>query len=124
MKHKRTARLVYVATPYAGLRCHDSAREIIAIKLAKTECKKVIEAGYVPFSPILAWHGVLSEKDSREKALRAGLEALSVCSYIYFSKHPDSEFSNGMKCEKEYAREIGITELDFDESGGEPCLGL
>lgn len=121
---KRTARLVYVASPYAGLRCGEASKHVVAVKLARDECRKVVRAGYTPISPVLAWHEMLDEKKDRETALNAGIELMSACSYIYFSKHPDSAFSNGMKMEREYAREIGLTELDFDSNTPEPSPQL
>ena len=123
---KQTMRMVYVATPYAGLNVSDINRPFAAKKLAIAECQKVIKAGYIPISPVLAFGEVFDESVDRDKAVNAGLELLSYCSYIYFSTHADAVRSQGMKAEREYARELGVTELDFSQNqdGGlfEECL--
>ena len=111
---KQTMRMVYVATPYAGLNVSDINRPFAAKKLAIAECQKVIKAGYIPISPVLAFGEVFDESVDRDKAISAGLELLSHCSYIYFSTHADAARSQGMKIEREYANELGLTELDFD----------
>nr|WP_261797977.1 hypothetical protein [Campylobacter fetus] len=46
--------------------------------------------------------------------MNACLELLSNCSYIYYAKSVYSKDSAGMKAEKRYARELGITELEFE----------
>ena len=115
-------RMVYVATPYAGLNVSDINRPFAAKKLAIAECRKVIKAGYIPISPVLAFGEVFDESADREKAINAGLELLSHCSYIYFSTHADAARSQGMKIEREYANELGLTELDFDFSTSQASI--
>ena len=115
-------RLVYVATPYAGLNVSDINRPFAAKKLAIAECQKVIKAGYIPISPVLAFGEVFDESVDRDKAVNAGLELLSHCSYIYFSTHADAARSQGMKIEREYANELGLTELDFDFSTSQASI--
>ena len=115
-------RMVYVATPYAGLNVSDINRPFAAKKLAIAECQKVIKAGYIPISPVLAFGEVFDESADREKAINAGLELLSHCSYIYFSTHADAARSQGMKIEREYANELGLTELDFDFSTSQASI--
>ena len=115
-------RMVYVATPYAGLNVSDINRPFAAKKLAIAECQKVIKAGYIPISPVLAFGEVFDESVDRDKAISAGLELLSHCSYIYFSTHADAARSQGMKIEREYANELGLTELDFDFSTSQASI--
>lgn len=115
-------RMVYVATPYAGLNVSDINRPFAAKKLAIAECRKVIKAGYIPISPVLAFGEVFDESADRDKAINAGLELLSHCSYIYFSTHADAARSQGMKKEREYANELGLTELDFDFSTSQASI--
>ena len=119
---KQTMRMVYVATPYAGLNVSDINRPCAAKKLAIAECQKVIKAGYIPISPVLAFGEVFDESVDRDKAVNAGLELLSHCSYIYFSTHADAARSQGMKIEREYANELGLTELDFDFSTSQASI--
>ena len=119
---KQTMRMVYVATPYAGLNVSDINRPFAAKKLAIAECQKVIKAGYIPISPVLAFGEVFDESVDRDKAINAGLELLSHCSYIYFSTHADAARSQGMKKEREYANELGLTELDFDFSTSQASI--
>ena len=119
---KQTMRMVYVATPYAGLNVSDINRPFAAKKLAIAECQKVIKAGYIPISPVLAFGEVFDESADREKAINAGLELLSHCSYIYFSTHADAARSQGMKIAREYANELGLTELDFDFSTSQASI--
>ena len=115
-------RMVYVATPYTGLNVSDINRPFAAKKLAIAECRKVIKAGYIPISPVLAFGEVFDESVDRDKAVNAGLELLSHCSYIYFSTHADAARSQGMKIEREYANELGLTELDFDFSTSQASI--
>ena len=112
---KTTMRMVYVATPYAGLSgVSEKKRPFLARYIAKNACIRVREAGYIPISPVLAFSGVFSE-EQRDEVLKAGLELLSHCSYVYFyDLHPDAFNSEGMRKEREYARELGISELDLD----------
>lgn len=121
-KGKETGRLVYVATPYTGLRCSEISRRAMVLNIARDECKKIKKAGYTPVSPVLLWDGVYDESADRDEVIRAGISLMEVCNYCYFSKHPDAQFSGGMKLEKEYALKIGLTELDF--SGGEVGAAL
>ncbi|WP_141091282.1 DUF4406 domain-containing protein [Campylobacter concisus] len=109
---KETMRLVYVASPYAAFKSGKVNADFMACMVARDECRKVKEAGYIPLSPVLAFSGVFSE-EQRDEVLKAGLEMLGHCSYVYFSKHPASEFSKGMDIEREYARELGISELEI-----------
>ncbi|MDV2490757.1 MULTISPECIES: DUF7768 domain-containing protein [Campylobacter] len=84
-----------------------------AKQIALHSCKKVLKAGYEPISPVLAFCDVFDESD-RERVMNACLELLSNCSYIYYAKSVYSKDSAGMKAEKRYARELGITELEFE----------
>lgn len=110
---KETMRLVYVASPYAAFKSGKVNADFMACMVAKEECRKVKEAGYIPLSPVLAFSGVFSE-EQRDEVLKAGLELLSHCSYVYFyDLHPDAFNSEGMQKEREYARELGISELEI-----------
>lgn len=121
MSKTMAMRLVYVASPYAALRCREEDRNYLARKIAVKECKRVIKAGYIPISPVLMFSELFDEKTQRQEVIKAGLELLRGCAYVYFSLHPDARFSEGMKKEREYARELGTTELDFNLN---PTLGL
>ncbi|WP_081302510.1 DUF4406 domain-containing protein [Campylobacter fetus] len=118
---KKTMRLVYVASPYASISVakDENQRRFYAKKIAVSACKKVIEAGYEPISPVLAFSDIFDEKTDREKVMKACLELLSNCSYIYFANSVYSKNSAGMKMEKRYARELGITELEFEQKKDE-----
>ena len=113
---KTTMRMVYVATPYAGLSgVSETNRPSLARYIAKNVCARVREAGYIPISPVLAFSDIFDEQKDRECVLDAGLELLSHCSYVYvYDLHPDAFNSEGMRKEREYARELGISELDLD----------
>ncbi len=54
---KRTMKLVYVASPYASISVakDENQRRQYAKKIAIRECQKVIDAGYEPISPVLAF---------------------------------------------------------------------
>ncbi|PHJ03235.1 hypothetical protein IW21_09405 [Campylobacter fetus subsp. venerealis] len=108
-------RLVYVASPYASISAarDENQRRFYAKKIATSACKKVMEAGYWPISPVLAFCDIYDEKTEREEVIKACLELLSDCSYIYFANSVYSKNSAGMKIEKRYARELGIVELEF-----------
>lgn len=112
---KETMRLVYVASPYASISVarDENQRRFFAKQIALNSCKKVLKAGYEPISPVLAFCDVFDESN-REQVMNACLELLSHCSYIYCAKSVYSKDSAGMKAEKRYARELGITELEFE----------
>lgn len=112
---KETMKLVYIASPYASISVakDENQRRQYAKKIAIRECQKVIDAGYEPISPVLAFCDVFDESN-RERVMNACLELLSHCSYIHYAKNVYSKDSAGMKAEKRYARELGITELEFE----------
>ncbi|EJP75070.1 DUF7768 domain-containing protein [Campylobacter sp. FOBRC14] len=108
----RSARLVFVSTPYASIECKDRDRNYYARQFALEACSIVRQNGYEPISPVLAFMDVYSELE-REDVMKACLELLSVCSYYYFHPCKFSDKSRGMQEERDYARELGITELKF-----------
>ena len=110
-------RLVYVASPYASISSarDENQRRVYAKKIAVSACKKIVKAGYEPISPVLAFCDIFDEKTDREKVMKACLELLSDCSYIYFANSVYSKNSSGMKMEKRYARELGIVELELEQ---------
>lgn len=110
---KRTARLCFVSSPYAGIPCkHDRDRDYYARKLAGQACAVVRQNGYEPISPVLAWLGVYSELE-RDRIMKNCEELLSVCNHYYFFPCEYSENSKGMAYERELARQLGVRELKF-----------
>jgi len=129
---KRTARLCFVSSPYASIKCkHERDRGYYARKLAEQACTHrraprrpaaaaraeracaIVRAnGCEPISPVLAWMGVYSELE-RERIMKNCEELLSVCSYYYFFACEGSENSKGMAYERELARQLGVRELKF-----------
>ena len=51
----KTARLVFVSTPYASIECKDRDRNYYAKQIAQQACAIVRANGYEPISPVLAW---------------------------------------------------------------------
>ena len=111
MTHK-TARLVFVSTPYASIECKDRDRNYYARQIAQQACSIVRQNGYEPISPVLSWMDVYSELE-RERVMKNCEELLRVCSYYY--RHPCkwSDNSKGMQEEAAWAKEYGLSELKF-----------
>ncbi|WP_169767259.1 hypothetical protein [Campylobacter curvus] len=108
----RSARLVFVSTPYASIECKDRDRNYYARQFALEAYRIVRQNGYKPISPVIAFMDVYGEFE-REEVMEASFELLSVCSYYYFHPCKFSDKSRGMQEERDYARELGITELKF-----------
>lgn len=106
---------VYVATPYAALRCRDGDRADLAKRIAVCECKLLRLLGYEPLSPILWLDGKYDEDTRRDEVLAAGLRLLENCDYFYESKHKDAKRSQGIKLEREFAEANGIPQLKIDK---------
>lgn len=108
----KTARLVFVSTPYASIDCKDRDRDYYARQIALEACHKVRCEGYEPLSPVLAFMGVYSELE-REKIMQNCEELIRVCSYYYYHETKWSAKSKGMQAERAWAREYGLSELKF-----------
>ncbi|PPB57601.1 hypothetical protein FFA43_01245 [Campylobacter hyointestinalis subsp. hyointestinalis] len=108
----RTARLVFVSTPYASIECKDRDRNYYAKQLALEACAIVRKNGYEPISPVLAFMDTHSEFE-REVVMKNCEELLRVCSYYYYHECKFSKTSKGMATEREWAKEYGLTELKF-----------
>lgn len=108
----KTARLVFVSTPYASIECKNWDRNYYARQIAKEACAIVRQNCYEPISPVLSWMDVYSELE-RDRVMKNCEELLRVCSYYY--RHPCkwSDNSKGMATEREWAKEYGLTELKF-----------
>lgn len=111
MTHK-TARLVFVSTPYASIECKDRDRNYYARQIAQQACAIVRQNGYEPISPVLAWMDVYSELE-RERVMKNCEELLRVCSYYYRYPCKWSDKSEGVAQEAEWAKEYGLSELKF-----------
>lgn len=106
------AKLVFVSTPYASIKCKDRDKNYIAKNIALEACHQVRLNGYEPISPVLAWMDVYSELE-REKVMKNCEELLGACRYYYFYPCKFSKNSKGMAYERNFARELGLTELKF-----------
>lgn len=113
---------VYIASPYAGLRCDDNIRAYLALKVAKEAYIKAKKAGFVPISPVIELDGKVDEATQRDIAINAGLDMLKDCDYIYFSTHPDAKFSKGMQIERQMAKELFIPEITISANGSVDVL--
>ncbi|MBT0611975.1 hypothetical protein [Campylobacter hyointestinalis] len=116
---------VYVASPYAAIRCSDDIRRHLAKKIALDECTRIMNAGFTPISPVLRLEGKFDEKTQRDEALKAGLEMLKQCDYYYESTHLDTANSQGVKSEREFAKANDIPKMVLNKDGqAEICLWL
>ncbi|ABS51360.1 DUF7768 domain-containing protein [Campylobacter hominis] len=106
------AKLVFVSTPYASIKCKDRDKNYIAKNIALEACHQVRLNGYEPISPVLAWMDVYSELE-REKVMKNCEELMRACRYYYFYPCEFSQNSKGMAYERKIARELGVTELKF-----------
>ena len=108
----KTARLVFVSTPYSSIECKDRDRNYYARQIAQQACSIVRQNGYEPISPVLAWMDVYSELE-RERVMKNCEELLRVCSYYYRHSCKWSDNSKGMQEEAAWAKEYGLSELKF-----------
>jgi len=109
-------KIVYVASPvrYILTVCFDpkKASEII-IKLALDGCDRVKEAGHIPFSPVLAFNGVYDEFRERKTIEQACEEFLRRCDEIMVVNSRYTQYSEGIKKEVAFAKELGITQVEY-----------
>ena len=108
----KTARLVFVSTPYSSIECKDRDRNYYAKQMAQQACAIVRANGYEPISPVLAWMDIYSELE-RERVMKNCEELLRVCSYYYSHTCKWSDKSKGMAQEAAWAKEYGLSELKF-----------
>lgn len=71
-------------------------------------CWAVKEGGSIPVSPILAFMGVYSEYEEREKIEEACETLLKCCQMLFVVDTPYNQYSNGIKKEIEVARQNNI----------------
>jgi hypothetical protein len=111
-------KLVYVASPVRPILessiYPDNYHAWTAIKqFALQATKKVKAAGHIPISPILAFSGVFDEYAEREKIEAACYALLNVCDELYVSPCYFSQFSSGVKLEREWAQAAGVPEVEY-----------
>lgn len=103
--------IVFVSSPYAAvLSSIKSENEALGVinSLAVSGAKAVVDMGYIPLSPVLAFKGVFDERTQRDKAISASLAMLKKCEAIYIVRSPYNEFSQGMILEKELALSLNM----------------
>ncbi|MDR0408678.1 MAG: DUF4406 domain-containing protein [Campylobacteraceae bacterium] len=112
-------KLVYIASPVRAIldrmmHIDDAHKEIIG---AATEAAKIVKrAGHIPVSPVLLWFGVFNDYTDRKLLMRNCLALLKLCDELYVSKSKYTKFSEGIKIEIEWAKELGITEVQYESS--------
>jgi hypothetical protein len=114
----KLSKLVYVASPVRPIlessTYPDNWHAWTAIKqFALQATKKVKAAGHIPISPILAFSGVFDEYTEREKIEAACFVLLMACDELYVSPSHFSQFSAGIKLEREWAQAAGMQEVDY-----------
>lgn len=108
---------IYVSSPYASvLEAFDDkkAGREFAIKIARAGCRRVLEMGHLPLSPVLSCDGVYDEETQRNLALNYSLEMLKFCQGALFVRCEFSLSSLGMILERSRAEELGKACVDFE----------
>ena len=109
--------VVYVSSPYAAFLKEFGEIEgrVKALKIARAGCRKVLEMGHLPLSPVLACDGVYDEATQRNEALNYSLEMLKWCDGVLFVRCAFSALSVGMILEENLANELKkpIQEFEF-----------
>lgn len=103
--------MIFVSSPYAAVlsSIKDEAEALSTItSLALDGCRAVVDMGYIPLSPVLAFEGVYDERTQRDCAIGASLEMLKKCDAIYIVRSPYNEYSQGMILEKELATRLNM----------------
>lgn len=111
---------VYIASPVrAVLDFWGKDEEKLALDLisafASKGCIDVKNLGHTPLSPVLAFSGVYSEYEERERIDQACEELLLSCDAIYVVKTAYNRASQGIARELEIAQRHGISVLYVKE---------
>lgn len=106
---------VYIASPVRPVleRCRADGFELYAAwglvsLMASNGCKTIKELGHTPLSPILAFDGVYSEYEERERIDQACEELLLSCDAIYVVETDYNKDSKGIARELEIAKAHNI----------------
>lgn len=108
---------VYIISPYRAVldrKKPQNFAEYLAIKYARTGCSFIKKLGYVPISPILAFHGVYEEYEERETIDQACEAMLLTCDAIHVVHTPYNQYSNGIKRELEIAAQNNIPMIEVE----------
>ncbi|MDR0579610.1 MAG: DUF1937 family protein [Campylobacteraceae bacterium] len=109
-------KMVYVASPVRAILerimyLDDAHREII--ETAREAARVVKNAGHIPISPALLWFEVFNDYKDRELLMDYCKFLLAKCAEIYVAKSKYSKFSTGIQKEIEWAREFGLTQVEY-----------
>ena len=91
--------MIYVCSPFRG----DTENNV---KFARECCKKVLNAGLIPYAPHLFFPQFLNDNDpiERELGLHAGLSVMRYCDELWVF---GETITQGMQAEIEYAHKTG-----------------
>lgn len=106
---------VYVASPVRPVLelqkvfgFDENSAFVIVSMYASQGCKTIKELGHTPLSPILAFNGVYSEYEERERIDQACEELLLSCDAIYVVQTDYNKDSKGIARELEIAKAHNI----------------
>ena len=101
-------KLIFVASPYAGA----NAEEIDAnVLFARQICRRIFDAGAVPFAPHLLYPGILTDANPEERAkgIEGGKRVMLGCDEFWLVLPPwRGEISTGMVAEHGFATALNL----------------
>lgn len=106
----------FISSPYAAVlnNIKDSRYAMSIInEYAKFGCKRAIENGFIPFSPILTFNAILKESQ-RDTIMKYCFEAINHCQVLYVIKTAYFYFSQGQKDEIAYAKSLNLPIINFE----------
>lgn len=94
------AKIVYIASPYAGNTAVNTA-------FARAACRMAVSRGCVPIAPHLLYPQILDDgiPKQRECGIRMGIRLLGICGELWLCGNC---ISCGMHKEMERARQLGV----------------
>lgn len=108
--------MVFVSSPYAAVfeAIKDEKKALeTALKIARAGARKALDMGHIPFSPVLAFNGVYSESEERQRAIKDSLTCLKWCDGVLFVDSEFSQMSAGMVLERDLAERLDKPLIEF-----------
>ena len=108
--------IVFISSPYGAVfeEVKDEGKALeTALKIARAGARKALEMGHIPLSPVLAFNGVYSEAEERQRAIKDSLACLKWCDGVMFVSCKYSQMSAGMVLERDLAKKLDKPTIEF-----------
>ena len=108
--------IVFISSPYGAVfeEVKDEGQALeTALKIARAGARKALEMGHIPLSPVLAFNGVYSESEERQRAIKDSLACLKWCDGVMFVNCKFSQMSAGMVLERDLAKKLDKPTIEF-----------